>query len=264
MDGGQIPFLVVKNVNLGEFVEQHMDFTRHELDWVFTRPKRSGKGFNIHDNQTTIYFEDSKCGENTVREMLPILSAAFKLPRLTNCQIRCTAIRNMKRAKIDDRTIMEVTRHTRIETLNKYNPLPTNEKKLERSFAILDPKTALEMSLASPAQDNVQESNEFAHTSSAYPARPLARITVTPESETITTDAQVYVNPEKDDSKKDDSKKDDSKNNDSKMDDSKNNDSKMDDSKPMTIREKIKKMYDAGIDHETICIVAKQLQNAKK
>ena len=173
---------------MAEFILQAEEFMLPENEYLFQRPKRTARTFKIHDNKTKIYFEDSKCGENIVREMLPTLSEALGIPRLTNCQIRCTAIRNMKRAGIDDRTIMELTRHKRIETLNKYDPLPTNSKKLERSFAIVNPKIGPEKSATvTSAQFHAERARELGQTLVNHQVeRPQLSNTVV-SSETFTT-----------------------------------------------------------------------------
>ena len=41
--------------------------------------------------------------------MLPFLSKALGLPHLTNSQVRPTTIRKLKRAGIEDRTVMSLT-----------------------------------------------------------------------------------------------------------------------------------------------------------
>ena len=81
--------------------------------------------------------------------MLPELSEALKIPRLTNTQVRPTAIRKMVRAGIDDRTIMGLTKQKKVETVRNYDPECQNDKKIERAFAIFAPKKKLTSSILS-------------------------------------------------------------------------------------------------------------------
>ena len=56
-----------------------------------------------------IYYEKAKIGESYVAKMLPELAEALGLPHLTNAQVRPTTIRKLKRAGIEDRTVMSLT-----------------------------------------------------------------------------------------------------------------------------------------------------------
>ena len=68
--------------------------------------------------------------------MLPTLCDALGLDRLTNCSIRPTAIRNMKRAGIEDREVATISGHKNIATLQNYAPQPPMKRRKEISRAI--------------------------------------------------------------------------------------------------------------------------------
>ena len=95
---------------------------------------------NIHSNECVCYYERSKVGPVPIGNTLPELSEILEIPRITNGQIRPTSIRKMTRAGIEDRVIMELTGHTRLENLKFYDPVPENEVKIQRSVAILGGK----------------------------------------------------------------------------------------------------------------------------
>ena len=135
--GGQIPFLEVDGFNAGEYFEDYQSFLNPDFHALIPRPQRPCAKFKIHSNKVKIYYEKSKCGENQVAKMMPLLSQILGVPRITNSQFRPTSIRMMKRAKIDDRTIMELTGHKKIATLNNYDPNVDNARKIDRSFAIM-------------------------------------------------------------------------------------------------------------------------------
>ena len=59
-DGGQIPFLELNGFNPGEFIEDYEKLLNPGVDWMFQKPKRSSKKFNIHSNEETCYYENSK------------------------------------------------------------------------------------------------------------------------------------------------------------------------------------------------------------
>ena len=68
--------------------------------------------------------------------MLPDLTAALELPRLTNGSIRASAIRAMKRFGIDDREVCTVSGHKKAATLANYDPVPHISKRLKMAAAI--------------------------------------------------------------------------------------------------------------------------------
>ena len=85
--------------------------------------------------------------------MLPKLSEEILgIPRLTNGQIRPTSIRRMKKAGIEDRVIMELTGHKKIENLASYDPLPENTVKIQRSMAIFGAQKPNSQRIATVAQ----------------------------------------------------------------------------------------------------------------
>ena len=124
---------------------------RPDVDVLYQKPRREAKDFKIHSNEVKIYYEKAKIGETYVGKMLPELSEALGVPRLTNAQVRPNVIRKMKAAKIEDRTLMSLTGHKKVETLRHYDPAPDNSKKLEMSMAIFAKKKSKTVKLAKPS-----------------------------------------------------------------------------------------------------------------
>ena len=135
--GGQMPWIDIDGFNPGEFYEQYVSYLNPNFDYLFARPQRPAKHFDIHSNSATCYFECSKVGPNPIGSTMPDLSEILKIPRIVGAQIRPTSIRKMNRAGIKDRVIMELTGHKKLENLRYYDPAPENEVKIQRSVAIL-------------------------------------------------------------------------------------------------------------------------------
>ena len=90
------------------------------------------------------YFTSEECGKNFISSMLPQLSKALGIPHLTNCQVRCSSIRRMKRGGASDREVMEVSEHVSVDTLNKYAPDATLEKRMAMAMSINKKKPPLQ------------------------------------------------------------------------------------------------------------------------
>ena len=117
--GGIIPFTANnQGLNAGHYIELFCTFLNPENEFFFQKPKRAAKKFNIHSPSSTVYFENSKVGVTFVAAMMPKLCEALKLPRrFTNCSIRTTTIRTLKRAGHEDRAIMNVSGHKSVDVL---------------------------------------------------------------------------------------------------------------------------------------------------
>ena len=96
--------------------------------------------------------------------MLPELSECLGLPRIVNAQIRTNVIKKLKnQGKFEDRTVISLTGHTKIDTLRHYDDAPDNSKKLEMARAIFAPKKKSRLVPSSTitsgqfAQENPQE-----------------------------------------------------------------------------------------------------------
>jgi hypothetical protein len=83
-----------------------------------------------------VLFENSPVGPNTVAEFLPKLAEALGMDRLLNRQIRPTGVQLLTLAGVDDRSIMTITGHKKIETLRFYDPVPTFQHKAAMAVAI--------------------------------------------------------------------------------------------------------------------------------
>ena len=75
-------------------------------------------------------------GVNLVAGMIPKLCVSLGLPRYTNNSLRPTAIRQMKRGGAEDREIMSVSKHKKIETLSHYQPDPSSARKRHMAESI--------------------------------------------------------------------------------------------------------------------------------
>ena len=113
-----------------------MAMTREDFDVFFAHPMRPSKKFKIHKNEQKICYEKQKVGKSYVALMLPKLSEALGVERITNAQLRTTSIRKMKRGKVSDRDLMSLTGQKKLETLNHYALEPENSVKMEMVQAI--------------------------------------------------------------------------------------------------------------------------------
>jgi hypothetical protein len=135
---GIIPFIRNKaGLNPGRFLELYVSKLNPVNPHLFQRPRRPGKAFSLHDPTTTMYYEVSKVGENTVAEMMPKLSAAVNVPRIINNSIRSTAVQRLNKNGFEDRAIMNLSGHKDAKSLNHYNPSPELSVKIAMAAAIL-------------------------------------------------------------------------------------------------------------------------------
>ena len=56
----------IDGLNPGEYMQQYINHLNPEIDEFFQPPNRPSKKFNIHSNDSHIYYEKSKVGVNTV------------------------------------------------------------------------------------------------------------------------------------------------------------------------------------------------------
>lgn len=110
--------------------------TREDYDIFFAHPMRPSKKFKIHENEQKVYYEKQKVGESFVALMLPKLSEALGVERITNAQLRTTSIRKMKKGNVSDCDLMSLTGQKKLETLNHYALEPENSVKVEMIQAI--------------------------------------------------------------------------------------------------------------------------------
>ena len=99
----------MNGVNPGRFLEKFFQRLSPDLKYLFQKPMRPLKKFKLHSSDQKVYYENAKVGESHVAKMLPFLSKALGIPHLTNAQVRPTTIRKLKRAGIEDRTVMSLT-----------------------------------------------------------------------------------------------------------------------------------------------------------
>lgn len=131
--------ILISGLNCGRYIESFLKLLHPKNSKIFQLP-RIGKKFLIHKNKTTQYYCNSKVGRHFVAEMMPKLSAACGVPRLTNNQIRPYVIRSLKRAGFEDRVITTLSGHKRIATLINYDPAPEVQTKNLMAKAIMAPK----------------------------------------------------------------------------------------------------------------------------
>ena len=116
--------------NPGLFFHLFLSKLDKKAPFLFMRPIRSKKSFNLRQNPDVWYEAVQKIGVNQVQKALPSLTSAACTKRATNCQIRPTAITLMKDAGIEDRKIMSFSGHKSIQTLNNYNRGPCVSQQL--------------------------------------------------------------------------------------------------------------------------------------
>ena len=109
-----------------------------------------------------IYYEKAKIGESYVAKMLPELAEALGLPHLTNAQVRTSSVMKLKEAKFEDRAVMSVTGHRKIETLQNYDRGPNNSKKLEMAKAIFTSKKKIAVPSCTITSGQMVETSQVA------------------------------------------------------------------------------------------------------
>ena len=71
---------------------------------------------------------------------VPELCEAIGIPRVTNCQVRPTTASKLKAKNFEDRTIMSLTGHKKVENLQYYAPKVNNSTKFAMAKAIFSSK----------------------------------------------------------------------------------------------------------------------------
>jgi hypothetical protein len=123
------------NFNPGLYMERFLSLLNKNSPLLFQRPQRRSKRFSL-DSNPGVWFEKTCVGPTLVGNMMPDLSEALGLPRLTNGQIRPTTIRTLKRIGAEDREIMSISGHKEMATLNNYNPNVALERQIQLAQAI--------------------------------------------------------------------------------------------------------------------------------
>lgn len=130
-DGGVILFQDNEfGLNPGLYMERFLAKLHPDCEFFLQRPQRKSKNFDLLNNPDC-WFEKNKVGPNMVGEMMPLLSEAALVPRLTNGQVRPTSVSSMKRGGADDREICTITGHKNSDSLKHYNPHLTEERQIE-------------------------------------------------------------------------------------------------------------------------------------
>ena len=124
--------------NPGRILEIYLEFLHPENPFLFQRPRRPGKNFNI-DTDSQL-FEPTKVGRNLVSPMMKNLCKLLDLPAYTNHSIRATGIVLLKESGFGDREICRVSGHKAIGSLEHYDPSNSIEKKAEMASALLNLK----------------------------------------------------------------------------------------------------------------------------
>ena len=156
-NSGVIPFCANEfGFNPGALLETYLEALHPEYEFMFQRPRRAGKNFNI--NTAKVLFEDSKLGKNTTPLCMPKTCKLLDLPRrYTNHCVRTTGINLLKRSGIDDRDIVKLSGHKAVSSLSHYNPHNNMEKKIAMAGAMLLSKRPLEVHQPSePGLENVE------------------------------------------------------------------------------------------------------------
>ena len=120
-NGGIIPFLNDQHFNPGAIFEYYLTMLPKDCPYLFPRPRRQSKSFDI-SNPSAVLFENTKIGQNTVGEVMPLLTKLLQLPHATNHMLRSTGIRRLRRADYGDRQIAQVSGHRDLKSLENYDP----------------------------------------------------------------------------------------------------------------------------------------------
>jgi hypothetical protein len=135
-DGGIILFEENEfGLNPGVYMERFLSKLHPDSEYFLQKPQRKSQKFDLVANPDC-WFEKYKVGENMVAKMLPQLSEAAGVPRLTNGQVRPTSVCLMARAGMEDREICTVTGHKNSDSLKHYNPHLTEARKIQIAQAI--------------------------------------------------------------------------------------------------------------------------------
>ena len=61
-----MPCLEIEGFNPGEFFENYLSHTNPKSNNLFTQPQRKAKHFDIHSNDTKVWYETGKVGTNPI------------------------------------------------------------------------------------------------------------------------------------------------------------------------------------------------------
>lgn len=127
--------------NPGEILEQYIGYLpdpeKHNT-LLFTQPKLCSKKFDILDPANKVlYHQNLPVGINTIATMLPNLSQAAGVDRVTNHQVRPTVIKNLRRSGFAASDIMKLSGHSSADTIAKsYDGLLDPAQKVDMAAAI--------------------------------------------------------------------------------------------------------------------------------
>lgn len=129
--------------NPGKMLGLYMQFLNPDNPYLFQRPRRPSKEFNI-DEEDKCLFEPSKVGKNLVAEMMKKMCSVLGLPTFTNHCIRATGIVMLKKSGFGDREIMRLSGHKAASSLEHYDPSTSIEKKSDMANCLLMKKRPAE------------------------------------------------------------------------------------------------------------------------
>ena len=139
---GCIPYTVNEvGLNPGYFMELYKRLLCPRQEKLWQKPKKICKTFSLEkkdeSQESPCFFENGNIGKNYVKFMLERLTAATGSPRQTNCSVRPTTVRQMRRAGYDGRSICEITNHRDPNSLIHYDGASDMNEKFEKANAIL-------------------------------------------------------------------------------------------------------------------------------
>jgi len=135
---GIIPFQENKfGCNPGKTLELYLSILHPKFDKFFQKPRVEAKNFSLGDEKETVYFYALPVGESKVGEMMATFCDVLGLEHYTNHCIRSTGITMLKKCGYEDRTIMKISGHKCVASLDNYDPSTSLDKRSEMASAMM-------------------------------------------------------------------------------------------------------------------------------
>ena len=148
-------------LNPGDYYELFLTKLDSSAEYLFGQPQREKKAFKIEENPTT-WYSKWKIGKNTVGDAMPIISVAAGLSKITNHQLRSSAINALVDAEFQVREIRTVSKHKSDSSVDHYAKKPSIKRQIAMSRAISNggkvPK--LDESIPSTSGVNLKKDND--------------------------------------------------------------------------------------------------------
>ena len=121
--------------NPGDYYQLFLTKLESKAPYLFGQPLRPKKAFKIEENPAT-WFDQWKIGKTTVGAAMPTFSEAAGLSRITNHQLRASAINALIDAGVQDRELCTVSKHRSRTSIEHYARKPSIKRQIEMSRMI--------------------------------------------------------------------------------------------------------------------------------